>query len=210
MDPADPAAEARDAEARDAEAGDVTRLLRLARAGDAAAFEAAFVRVYGELRRLAARVRKGQASETLNATALVHEAWLKLAPTSDSDWTGRRHFLNVAARAMRQVLVDAARERLAAKRGAGAVVVPLGGTDGVDVAAPMPDESVLALDEALARLARLDERQARVVELRWFAGFTAEETADALGISTPTVQRDWRAARAWLTVQLRDAGHDRA
>jgi RNA polymerase sigma factor (TIGR02999 family) len=193
-----------------AEAGDVTRLLRLARAGDAGAFEVAFAHVYDELRRLAERVRRNQPSDTLNATALVHEAWLKLAPASASDWEGRRHFLNVAARAMRQVLVDAARERLAAKRGGGAVAVTLDDAAGKGVAAPMRDEAVLALDEALARLAALDPRQARVVELRWFAGFTAEETAEALGISTPTVQRDWRAARAWLTLQLRDGGHDAA
>jgi RNA polymerase sigma factor (TIGR02999 family) len=191
-----------------AEAGDVTRLLRLAQAGDAGAFEAAFGRVYDELRRLAERVRRGQPSDTLNATALVHEAWLKLAPASASDWAGRRHFLNVAARAMRQVLVDAARERLAAKRGGGAVAVTLDGAAGEAVAVAVRDERVLALDEALARLARLDERQARVVELRWFAGFTAEETAEALGVSTPTVHRDWRAARAWLTIQLREAGPD--
>jgi RNA polymerase sigma factor (TIGR02999 family) len=190
-----------------AEGGDVTRLLRLAHAGDARAFESAFGRVYDELRRLAERVRRGQSSDTLNATALVHEAWLKLAPASASDWAGRRHFLNVAARAMRQVLVDAARERLAAKRGGGGAVT-LDDAVGAGVAAPMRDEAMLALDEALARLAQLDERQARVVELRWFAGFTAEETAEALGISTPTVHRDWRAARAWLTVQLRDAGPD--
>ncbi len=190
-----------------ADVGDVTRLLHLARAGDAEAFEAAFVRVYDELRRLAMRVRRGQSSDTLNATALVHEAWLKLAPASATDWAGRRHFLNVAARAMRQVLVDAARERLAAKRGGGAIAITLDGSAGEAVAAPMRDDAVLALDEALARLATLDERQARVVELRWFAGFTADETAEALEISTPTVQRDWRAARAWLTVQLRESGH---
>jgi RNA polymerase sigma factor (TIGR02999 family) len=200
MDTPDPASAA--------EAGDVTRLLRLAQAGDAGAFETAFARVYDELRRLAERVRRGQPSDTLNATALVHEAWLKLAPASASDWAGRRHFLNVAARAMRQVLVDAARERLAAKRGGGVVAVTLDGAAGEAVAAAVRDEEVLALDEALARLAQLDERQARVVELRWFAGFTAEETAEALGISTPTVQRDWRAARAWLTLQLREAGPD--
>jgi RNA polymerase sigma factor (TIGR02999 family) len=190
------------------ESGDVTRLLHLAQAGDAGAFEAAFGRVYDELRRLAERVRRSQPSDTLNATALVHEVWLKLAPASASDWAGRRHFLNVAARAMRQVLVDAARERLAAKRGGGAVAITFDGSAGEGVAAPMRDEAVLALDEALARLAELDPRQARVVELRWFAGFTAEETAEVLGISTPTVQRDWRQARAWLALQLRDGGHD--
>ncbi len=188
------------------EAGDVTRLLRLAHHGDGAAFEEAFVHVYGELRRLAAQVRGGRGPESLNATALVHEAWLKLAPASTSDWAGRRHFFRVAARAMRQVLVDAARERLAGKRGGGAAAVDLDEVAGA-IAAPVRDDTILALDEALERLSALDERQARVVELRWFAGFTADETAEALGISTPTVQRDWRAARAWLTLQLRATGH---
>ena len=190
----------------DADPGDVTRLLHLARAGDGAAFERAFVEVYDELRRLAAQVRRGRASDTLGATALVHEAWLKLAPSSATDWAGRRHFLRVAARAMRQVLVDAARERLAGKRGGGALALTLDDV-AAQVGAPMRDEAVLALDEALERLAALDARQARVVELRWFAGYTAEETADVLGISAPTVQRDWRAARAWLTLELRAAGH---
>ena len=185
----------------DTEPGDVTRLLRLAHAGDDAAFEQAFGQVYEQLRRLAGKVRGGGAPDTLNATALVHEAWIKLAPSSATDWAGRQHFLRVAARAMRQVLVDAARERLADKRGGGAVAVPI--DDVADlVQAPLRDDALLALDEALARMALLDERQARVVELRWFAGFTAEETAEALGISVPTVHRDWRAARAWLTLEL--------
>jgi RNA polymerase sigma factor (TIGR02999 family) len=191
------------------ESGDVTRLLRLARHGDDAAFEQAFVRVYAELRRLAAQVRGGRGPDSLNATALVHEAWLKLAPSSARDWEGRRHFFRAAARAMRQVLVDAARERLADKRGGGVAAVDIDDVAGA-IAAPVRDDTILALDEALERLAALDERQARVVELRWFAGFTAEETAEALGISAPTVQRDWRAARAWLTLQLRATGHDAA
>jgi RNA polymerase sigma factor (TIGR02999 family) len=110
---------------------------------------------------------------------------------------------------MRQVLVDAARERLADKRGGGVAAVDIDDVAGA-IAAPVRDDTILALDEALERLAALDERQARVVELRWFAGFTAEETAEALGISAPTVQRDWRAARAWLTLQLRATGHDAA
>jgi RNA polymerase sigma factor (TIGR02999 family) len=191
------------------ESGDVTRLLRLAGHGDNAAFEQAFVRVYAELRRLAAQVRGARGPDSLNATALVHEAWLKLAPSSARDWEGRRHFFRAAARAMRQVLVDAARERLADKRGGGVAAVDIDDVAGA-IAAPVRDDTILALDEALERLAALDERQARVVELRWFAGFTAEETAEALGISAPTVQRDWRAARAWLTLQLRATGHDAA
>jgi RNA polymerase sigma factor (TIGR02999 family) len=179
--------------------GDVTRLLRAAHAGDTEAFDLAFAKVYDELHRLAAHVRAGRASDTLGATALVHEAYLKLAPAAQPDWEGKRHFLRVAARAMRQVLVSAARERLAGKRGGGEVQVTL--DEGV-YGTPMDDANVVALDEALERLAALDERQARVVELRWFVGLTAEETAEALGISTPTVQRDWRAARAFLASEI--------
>jgi RNA polymerase sigma factor (TIGR02999 family) len=180
--------------------GELTALLRAAEAGDAAAFDRAFAGVYDELHRLAARVRGGRASDTLGATALVHEAYLKLAPAAQPAWEGRRHFLRVAARAMRQVLVGAARERQADKRGGGDFAVTL---DEAAHAAPVRADELLALDEALTRLARLDERQARVVELRYFAGLTAEETAEALEVSVPTVQRDWRAARAWLAVELR-------
>jgi len=179
---------------------DVTRLLHLAGAGDAQAFDDAFAAVYDELRRLAGMVRQGRAEATLNATALVHEAYLRLMPSSANDWEGRRHFLRVAARAMRQVLAHAARDRLAGKRGGGAVVVVL--DDALHAAAPMRAEEIVALDEALERLAALDARQARVVELRWLVGLTADETADTLGISTPTVERDWRSARAWLAAQL--------
>ena len=155
---------------------------------------------YEELRRLASSVRRDDPSSTLTPTALVNEAWLKLA---DSPWLGSTsplHFKRVAARAMRQVLVGAAREKLAEKRGGGEFAVTL---DEAAQASPVRADELVALDEALTRLANLDERQARVVELRYFAGLTAEETAEALGISTPTVQRDWRAARAWLAVELR-------
>ena len=183
-----------------ADAGEISALLHAAGQGDAEAFDRAFARVYDELHRLARQVRGGRASDTMSATALVHEAYLKLLPSAGTRWDGRRHFLRVAARAMRQVLVSAARERLAAKRGGGAEhAITL---DEAAHATPVRAEELVALDDALERLAALDERQARVVELRWFAGLTAEETAAVLGISTPTVQRDWRAARAWLGVEL--------
>jgi RNA polymerase sigma factor (TIGR02999 family) len=181
-------------------AGELTTLLRAASAGDARAFDRAFEHVYDELHRLARRVRGGRAGDTLGATALVHEAYLKLAPAAQPAWEGRHHFLRVAARAMRQVLVGVARERIAAKRGGGDLAITL---DEAAHAAPVRSVELLALDEALTRLAALDERQARVVELRYFAGLTSEEVADVLGISVPTVQRDWRAARAWLAVDLR-------
>jgi RNA polymerase sigma factor (TIGR02999 family) len=184
-------------------AGELTALLHAASAGDAQAFDRAFARVYDELYRLAGRVRGGRASDTLGATALVHEAYLKLAPAAQPAWEGRRHFLRVAARAMRQVLVGVARERVASKRGGGDLAVTL---DEGAHAAPVRAAELLALDEALTHLAALDERQARVVELRYFAGLTSEETAEVLDVSVPTVQRDWRAARAWLAVELRRDG----
>lgn len=177
-------------------------LLAASRAGDAGAFDRLFARVYHELAQVAHRVRRRSDSETLDTTALVHETYLKLLPARDggSAWNDRAHFLAIAARAMRQVLVNAAHARMAEKRGgSGAAAVPI---DDVPVAAPVRPEHLLALDEALARLAELDPRQAQVVEARVFAGLTAEETAEALGVSVPTVQRDWRAARAWLARAL--------
>ncbi len=179
--------------------GDFTRLLHAASAGDRDAFDAAFASAYRELHALAARVRGGGASDTLNASALVHEAYLKLAPSADRAWADRRHFFAIAARAMRQVLIGAARERMAGKRGGGDVAVTL---DEGAHAAPFQAAELVALDDALQRLGALNERQARVVELRFFAGLTSEEIGETLGIATPTVQRDWRAARAWLARDL--------
>ena len=181
----------------DSDGDDFARLLHAARAGDRAAFDAAFAGVYDELHALAGRVRAAGASDTLNATALVHEAYLKLVPSADRGWVDRAHFFAVAARAMRQVLIGAARRRLADKRDG--VVVAL--DEAANVAPLLPAE-LLALDEALERLAALSERQARVVELRFFAGLTGEEIAATLGVAAPTVQRDWRVARAWLAREL--------
>jgi RNA polymerase sigma factor (TIGR02999 family) len=144
-------------------------------------------------------VRASGASDTLSASALVHEAYLKLAPSADRAWADRRHFFALAARAMRQVLIGAARERLADKRGGGDIAVTL--EEGA-LAAPYQAGELVALDESLHRLAALNERQARVVELRFFAGLTVEEIAETLGVATPTVQHDWRAARAWLARDL--------
>lgn len=179
-------------------ADDVAAWLEAARAGDTASWNALYTRLYDELHRLARRVRAGRAGETLSTTALVHEVYVKLRPSADLDWAGRAHFFGVAARAMREVLVTAARQRGAAKRGGGAVAV----TFGDDLAQPARPDDVLALDEALARLAALDARRAHVVELRFFAGLTAPETATVLGVSVPTVERDWRMARAWLADAL--------
>jgi RNA polymerase sigma factor (TIGR02999 family) len=181
--------------------GELTLLLRAAAGGDTIAFDRAFGLVYDELVRLAQRVRAGRAGETIDAPALVAEAYLKLSGSADAvNWAGRGHFFAVAARAMRQVLVGAARERMARKRGGGdQAAVTL---DERAFAAPERPAEVLALDEALERLARVAPRQAQVVEFRYFAGYTAEQTAEYLDVSVPTVHRDWRAARAWLAREL--------
>ncbi|ARA92333.1 hypothetical protein AWN76_003535 [Rhodothermaceae bacterium RA] len=162
--------------------------------------DALFQGTYQELRRLAAVVGRGDPSETLNPTALVNEAYLRLAESLRVSPASTMHFKRIAARAMRQVLVDAARRRRALKRGGDAVMVTFDAAlDGVRVAR---SEEVLALDEALAGLAALEPRQAQIVEFRFFGGYSLDETARLLGVSPATVQRDWRAARAWLLLEL--------
>lgn len=159
--------------------------------------------VYDELRRIAAAyMRRERPGQTLQATALVHEAYLRLAGAG-TPWKNKQHFIGIAARSMRQILVERARARGAQKRWAGLDRVSV--TDSLAIAAE--DESMLpALDEALDRLARLDAEQAKVVELRFFAGLSVEETAQATGVSERTVKREWAFARAWLYDALRDSG----
>jgi RNA polymerase sigma factor (TIGR02999 family) len=153
--------------------------------------------VYDELRRLAAaRLAQERPGQTLQATALVHEAWLRLADAS-VEWRDRNHFLRVAATAMRRILVDRARARQTAKRSSDGVRV-----DGIDIAAPVPEPELLALDEALDRLAAIKPDHARLIELRYFAGLTGDEAALALGVSPATADRMWHYARAWLQVEL--------
>lgn len=163
--------------------------------------------VYDELRRLAARyLAREVAGQTLQPTGLVHEAYLRLAGQGRAHWHDRAHFFRMAARMMRRILVDRYRGRHALKRGRGLVRLTLAGdAAGVDGLSPV---DLLALDTALQRLAALDAQQAAVVELRYFAGLTVPETAQALGVSTPTVKRDWALARAWLMVEL-DIGRQR-
>ncbi len=171
--------------------------------GEAGDVAAAYERVYDQLKLLARRVRAGRAGETLNTTALVNEAYLKLAAGGRASWNDRAHFFALAARAMRQILVDSARRRMASKRGGrGEWLVSL--DEGLHPA-PVRPEQLIALDEALGRLAALDPRRAAVVEQRYFAGLSVPETARVLGISAATVERDWRTARAWLTMELRGA-----
>jgi RNA polymerase sigma-70 factor, ECF subfamily len=182
--------------------GEVTRLLDQATLGDAHAANSLFAIVYDDLRRVAASaLRRERTDHTLQPTALVHEVYLRLADTPDGQWRNRAHFLAIAARAMRRVLVDHARGHNAQKRGSGETPVPL---EDVDVAAPMVDLDVdlVALDEALGRLGRLDPRQARVVELRFFGGLTVEETAEVIDTSTRTVKREWQVARIWLKREM--------
>lgn len=159
-----------------------------------------FSLAYEELRRLAAQVRRGDPSQTLNPTALVNEAYLKLARSPRLSFESPLHFKRIAARAMRQVLVEAARKRGAAKRGGGAGDLTLDPSLDAELGSTA---EVLALEEALGGLERMEPRQAQVVELRFFGGLDLEETAAALGISEATVSRDWRAARAWLSGELR-------
>ncbi|HEY0997785.1 MAG TPA: ECF-type sigma factor [Gemmatimonadaceae bacterium] len=181
----------------------VTALLRAAGGGDGRVLDALFEYVYAELRGLAHRVRSGGGGETLCTTALVHEAFIKLVPSAEIDWRNRAHFFGVAARAMRQILVDAARWRARRQREAGdAWAVTF---DEAAQAAPARAEELIALDEALQRLEALDERQARIVEHRYFVGLTAQETAEVLGVSEATVNREWRAARAWLRRELAES-----
>ncbi|RMH55976.1 MAG: sigma-70 family RNA polymerase sigma factor [Bacteroidetes bacterium] len=180
----------------------MAHLLQAHRRGDPGALDAMFDLVYEELRRLARVVRRGRAGATMHTTALVHEAYLKLSPGEGLDVESRVHFYRIAAQAMRRVLVDAARRRAAAKRGGDQALVTF---DEQVHAGEVQAEQFLRLEEALKQLETLNERQARVVECRYFAGMTIEETALALDVSTPTVKRDWRLARAWLAHHVRAA-----
>ena len=184
----------------------ITDLLRRWSDGDAEAFERLLPMVYDELHRLAARYLAGErATPTLQPTALVNEVCVRLLGWDAARWQNRGHFFGVSAQMMRRVLVDIARRRQADRRGGGAIRLPL---DGIDVPATEPTADVLEVDAALERLAADDPRKARVVELRFFGGLSAEETAEALGVSVRTVHGDWAFARAWLYRYL-TSGHAR-
>jgi RNA polymerase sigma factor (TIGR02999 family) len=181
---------------------DVTVLLRAWEQGDQTALDALLPAVYGELHRQAERYMRGQsAGHTLQATALVNEAYLRLVDQRETEWTSRAHFFGVAAKAMRSILVDHARARQAAKRGSGAARLTLGQVG--DVADRKAEVDVLDLNEALQRLAELDPEKGRLVELRYFGGLSIEEAAEVLGISPATLKRQWSTARAWLRRELR-------
>ncbi len=178
---------------------EVTLILEAINHGDREARERLAPLIYGELHGLAeGYMRRERGGHTLQPTALVNEAWIKLADQSRVEWKGRAHFFGIAAQAMRRILVDHHRRRAAARRGSGRAVTLL-----EDSTRTFRDPlDFVALDEALDELADVDERAARIVELRFFGGLSVEETAEVLDVSTPTVKRDWRMARAWLYRRL--------
>ena len=185
--------------------GEVTILLRRLAQGQPEAADQLVALVYRELRRIAgAYMRDERPGHTLQPTALVNEAWLRLVGQTRVNWRDRAHFFGLAARMMRRVLVDHARAHLTSKRGAGAQVLDL---DWVEIeASPLKLEEVLAVHEALSRLSRFDPQQERIVEMHYFAGMTVNETAEALGVSPRTVDREWAVANAWLRKELSGKG----
>jgi RNA polymerase sigma factor (TIGR02999 family) len=178
----------------------VTEMLRDWRNGDQEALGKLIPVVYDELRHQAARyLRRERPGHTLQTTALIHEAYLRLINQQNIEWQNRAHFYAIAARLMRQILVDHARKRQATKRGGSDIKIPL--AEAV-VISPGVNADLVALDEALTRLAALDPQQSRIVELRYFSGLSVEETAEVLGVSSRTVKRDWNVAKAWLRQQI--------
>jgi RNA polymerase sigma-70 factor, ECF subfamily len=186
----------------DPHSGEVTRLLTDLRAGKKDAEAQLFPLVYDELRRIAAAyLRQERPNHTLQPTALVHEAYLRLVEQSEQNWQNRAHFLGIGAHLMRQILVDHARKRNAAKRGGNEQLVSL---NDLEVAGPgmQSPEDLIALDEALLKLEGIDPQQCNIVELRFFGGLTEEEISHLLGVSVRTVKRDWSVARAWLYAEI--------
>ncbi|MCH9651219.1 MAG: sigma-70 family RNA polymerase sigma factor [Deltaproteobacteria bacterium] len=180
----------------------ITKVLLAHGRGEEGAFGQLVPLVYEDLRRIAHRqLRRNQPGHTLNTTGLVHEAYLKMVDQTRVSWQDRSHFYAISARAMRQIIIDYARKRLAEKRGGGQHHTSL---EEKQIAIEQEADWLVSLDQALGRLGKMDERLARVVECRFFAGFTEEETAEALGVSVRTVQRDWMRARGWLREEMRN------
>jgi RNA polymerase sigma factor (TIGR02999 family) len=183
---------------------DVTDLLEELSDGNQDALAALVPLVYEQLRRLArSHMRREQRMQTLQTTALVHEAYMRLVDQRNVRWQNRAHFFAIAAQAMRRILVSRARARLAEKRGGGGEKVQI---DDLDIANPESTVDLVAIDEALQRLAALDPQQGRIVELRFFGGLTVEEAAEVLQLSASTVKREWRTAKAWLRRELEQSG----
>jgi len=178
----------------------VTQLLVKWSSGDSAALDALIPLVYSELRRLARYyLQQEKQGHTLSSTALVHEAYLRLVTQKEVTWQNRAHFFGVASQMMRRILVDHARKRASVKRGGEALTLAL---DEADPVTQQREIDLVALDDALVGLAKMDQRQSRLVELRFFGGLSIEETSEVLGVSAPTVKRDWASARAWLFREL--------
>src|SRR6266478_1016308 len=191
----------------DAECSETTQLLRAWASGDQGALEQLTPRVYDELRRIAGRfMRDERPGRTIQTTALVHEAYLKLIDVTNVDWQHRAHFFAVSAQIMRRILLDRARRRVAAKRGGAAPRVNL---DEVPDIGSGRARELIALDDALNTLAKVDPRKAQVIELRFFGGLSVEETAEVLKVSSDTVKRDWKLARAWLLAELGDPQNEK-
>ena len=182
---------------------EITQLLVAWRDGDHSALEQLTPLVYGELRRLARRQLGRDRGLTLQATAVVHEAYLKLIDQHSVSWQNRTHFFAIAARLMRRIVLERARARRAAKRGAGATHIVF---DEVGIAPSERPIDALALEEALSRLSQIDPRQGEIVELRYFGGLSIQEVAGLLDISEGTVKREWRSARAWLHKEIMPSG----
>jgi RNA polymerase sigma factor (TIGR02999 family) len=181
---------------------DVTQILTAVRAGDDAAAERLFELVYAELRQVAAqKMARESAGHTLQPTALVHEAWLRLGADAQPHWQNRAHFFAAAAEAMRRILVDRARRKQALRRGAAAGHVEL---EGIQIAGPVDDDQLLALNDALEQFAALDAPKAELVKLRYFVGLTTEQAAKVMNISEPTAKRWWAYAKAWLFRECQD------
>jgi RNA polymerase sigma factor (TIGR02999 family) len=188
---------------------EVTPLLSAIEAGNTRAADQLLPLVYEELRKLAAaKMAREQPGQTLQPTALVHEAWLRLVGDQAPQFDGRGHFFGAAAEAMRRILIDRARQKRSLKRGAGAQRVDLDQLDQLSVAAAADDETLLAIDEALTKLAGVDPESAEFIKLRFFAGMTNEEAALAQGIPERTARRHWSFARAWLYRELRRDSQD--
>lgn len=188
--------------------GDLTVLLRAASSGDPRDAERLMSAIYDDLKRLAAsQLRNERAGHTLHPTALVHEAYLRLVNQRTAEWNDRLHFFSIASRIIRRILIDHARERHALKRGGGQQRVRI---EDHEIAAPDRELDLVALNEALDELAEIDERQARIVELRFFGGLTVPEVAEAMSIGARSVDRDWQVARAWLFHRLSEHEPERS
>lgn len=187
---------------------DITLLLHAAASGERESLDALMAAIYQDMRRLAAHHMSGERKDhTLQPTAIVHEAYVRLIDQRSTDWKDRLHFFAVASRIIRRILIDHARATEAGKRGGDRTRISLADQD---VAGPQRDIDLVALDEALTELAEIDPQQSRIVELRYFGGCTVEEVAEVLQIGKRTVDRDWRAAKAWLFVRLEGDDEDGA